>query len=159
MVSCKKLFGPVLGLFAFISDTGEPESKKYLTIETKSGKKFSFAIPDNPMISFRDGSLILETSSSLAYSVDNVKGYQFSENRSSFPEMLSDVIRVFSSRSNMIQLMGVPPFSDVAVCSENGAVRDYVHSDAEGRVCINDRYSTGTYWVTIGNKSFQLIKK
>ncbi len=158
MVSCKKLFKPVIGLFASLSDSIASESK-YLTIETNSGKKFSFSINDNPMISIRKGCLTVESSSDRSYMVENVKGYQFSENRSSFPELLSDAIRIISSRSHNIELLGVPPFCEIAICSENGLIHDRIHSDEQGKAWICDKFSAGTYQIMIGNKSFQLIKK
>ncbi len=158
MVSCSKLLKPIQGLLASMSRTISTESK-YLTIETFSGKKFSFSITDNPMISIRKGCLTVESSDDRSYRVENVKGYQFCENKSSIPELLSDAIRIISSKSRSIQLTGVPPSCEIAISSENGSLRDSIHSDNQGNAWICDRFSAGTYVITVDNKSFHLIKK
>ncbi|MBR5696168.1 MAG: hypothetical protein IKX43_08075 [Paludibacteraceae bacterium] len=158
MVSYSKFLKPIQGLFASLSHSIATESK-YLTIETSSGKKISFSIADNPMISIGRGSLTVESSSDRSYRVEDVKGYHFSENKPSLPEFLSDAIRVISSKSREIQLMGVPPSCEIAICSENGSIRDSIHSDQQGNAWICDRFSAGTYLITVGNKSFHLIKK
>lgn len=158
MVSCSKLLKPIQGLLASMSRTISTESK-YLTIETISGKKFSFSITDNPMISIRKGCLTVESSDDRSYRVENVKGYQFCENKSSIPELLSDAIRIISSKSRSIQLTGVPPSCEIAISSENGSLRDRIHSDNQGNAWICDKFSAGTYVITVDNKSFHLIKK
>lgn len=159
MVSCSKLLKPIQGFFASLSKSISTDSK-CLTIETLSGKKYSFSITDNPMISIRKGCLTVESSSDRSYMVENVKGYHFYENMSSIPELLSDAIRIISSnRHSDIQLTGVPPSSEIAISSMNGMMRDSIHSDNQGNAWICDRFSAGTYLITVGNKSFQLIKK
>lgn len=158
MVSCSKLLKPIQGLLASMSRTISTESK-YLTIETFSGKKFSFSITDNPMISIRKGCLTVESSDDRSYRVADVKGYQFCENKASIPELLSDAIRIISSKSRSIQLTGVPPSCEIAISSENGSLRDSIHSDNQGNAWICDRFSAGTYVITVDNKSFHLIKK
>ena len=56
--------------------------KQYMTIEQKSGEKFSFLLDENPEITYSDGNLVVNGNAITSYAISSVKNYHFTETAS-----------------------------------------------------------------------------
>ena len=52
---------------------------QYMTVEQKSGAKYSFLLKDNPVVTYKGGELVVNGSASTSYAIDGVKNYHFTE--------------------------------------------------------------------------------
>ena len=133
---------------------------KYVTVEKKSGEKFSFLLEDNPVISFKDGCLVVNGNPETSYAIDGVKNYHFSESDQTDVQNLGvDVLRIVSLDNDAISVEHAKAGTSVELYDAAGVRVMDVVVDQSGAASIVLPVKKGVYVLSVGGKSVKLIRK
>ena len=132
----------------------------HLTVELKAGNKYSFLLADKPVITFSNGDLVVNGDAETSYSIDGVKNFHFTEGDASGVESLSvGDIRIVSLDNATIQVQNLEKSSVVTLVNVSGVVLSSVKADAEGSAIVSLPQAKGVYILSVGSKSFKIIRK
>lgn len=132
----------------------------HLTVELKAGNKYSFLLADKPVITFSNGDLVVNGDAETSYSIDGVKNFHFTEGDASGVESLSvGDIRIVSLDNATIQVQNLEKSSVVTLVNVSGVVLSSVKADAEGYATVSLPQAKGVYVLSVGAKSFKIIRK
>lgn len=132
----------------------------HLTVELKVGNKYSFLLADKPVITFAGGDLVVNGDAETSYSIDGVKNFHFTEGDASGVESLSaGDIRIISLDDATIQVQNLDKSSVVTLVNVSGVVFSSVKADAEGSATVSLPQAKGVYILSVGTKSFKIIRK
>lgn len=133
---------------------------QYMTVEQKSGEKFSFLLKDKPVVTYKDGALVVNGSATTSYAIDGLRNYHFTEgNETEVKEEVANVLRVVNRDDNSLSLENAPAGVKVTLVSVNGIVVATSKVDLDGTATILLPSEKGVYVLTIGNQSFKIIRK
>ncbi|MBS7364372.1 MAG: T9SS type A sorting domain-containing protein [Paludibacteraceae bacterium] len=155
----KKIF-TVLGLLFCIMSANA--ALQYMTIELKNGKKFSFLLKENPVITYQNDRLVINGDESTSYSIDGVKNYYFTEdNQSAVKNASADfqALRIVSLDENTIKVENASVGVVAILFNINGSIVATSATNNEGEVEISLPNQKGVYLLNIGAQSLKLIRK
>ncbi|MBP5455786.1 MAG: hypothetical protein J6Y37_04755 [Paludibacteraceae bacterium] len=133
---------------------------QYMTVEQKSGEKFSFLLKDKPVVTYKDGALVVNGSATTSYAIEGLRNYHFTEgNETEVKEEVANVLRVVNRDDNSLSLENAPAGVKVTLVSVNGIVVATSKVDLDGTATILLPSEKGVYVLTIGNQSFKIIRK
>lgn len=131
-----------------------------LIVDLKNSEKFTFALSDKPVITFKAGEMVVNGSSSTSYAISEVKNYHFEEVLPTAAENISkDELRIFQVDENTIQIYGANPGAQVVVVSIAGVVVSAQYADADGAATLQLPSQKGVFVVAVGDRSFKFIRK
>lgn len=133
---------------------------QYMTVEQKSGEKFSFLLKDKPVVTYKDGALVVNGSATTSYAIEGLRNYHFTEgNETEVKEEVANVLRVVNRDDNTLSLENASAGVKVTLVSVNGIVVATSKVDLDGTATILLPSEKGVYVLTIGNQSFKIIRK
>ena len=133
---------------------------QYMTVEQKSGEKFSFLLKDKPVVTYKDGALVVNGSATTSYAIEGLRNYHFTEgNETEVKEEVANVLRVVNRDDNSLSLENAPAGVKVTLVSVNGIVVATSKVDLDGTATILLPSEKGVYVLTIGNQSFKIVRK
>lgn len=131
-----------------------------LIVEMKDSNKFSFLLAEKPVITFQNGDLVVNGSSSTSYAISNVKNYHFEEKISSSVGVAAEKeLRIVYLDENSIQVQNAEANAQVTVFNVAGVVFSNQYADAEGTAIVQLPSQKGIYIVKVGSQSFKVIRK
>lgn len=139
---------------------GANAESNYMTVEKINGSKISFLLADNPVITYKDGNLVINKDEKTTYSFDDIKNYHFTEKNETGVESVSSVaLRIVWIDDATIEVQNAQPGSVVALTAINGTVVATSKSDAEGKATVKMPNNAGVYVLSAGNQSFKIIRR
>ena len=152
-----KKLAAMLGLTCGV--LGANASALYMTVEQKSGEKYSFLLADNPVVTYKDGNLVVNGNATTSYAIDGVKNYHFTEKDLSITEKTVSNQLYISVGDNSVAIENASAQSRVMLASASGATIATTETDAQGAATIALPNQQGIYVLTVDEKSFKLIRK
>lgn len=132
----------------------------YLTVELKTGSKYSFLLADKPVVTFSSGDLVVNGESETSYSIEGVKNFHFTESDATGIETISkDAVSIVSLDESTIQVKNIASVSIVTLVNVSGALISSSKADSEGMVNISLPQAKGVYILSVDGKSFKIIRK
>lgn len=132
---------------------------QYMTVEQKSGAKYSFLLKDNPVVTYQGGELVVNGSASTSYALDGVKNYHFTETDQTGVETSgADMLRI-TTGENTVHVENAPAGAKVALVNAGGATVAVATSEQNGTATISLPSAKGVYVLMVGKQSFKLIRK
>ena len=132
--------------------------KQYMTIEQKSGEKFSFLLDENPEITYSDGNLVVNGNAITSYAISSVKNYHFTET-ASVDTKISNELRIVNLDQSTIQVQNANASEKATLINVNGVILFESATDAEGTVIVTLPEQKGVYILSIGAHSIKVIRK
>lgn len=133
---------------------------QYMTVEQQSGEMYSFLLKDNPEITYENGNLVVNGSASTSYAISGVKNYHFTESDLTKVENLSvETLRIVSLDDATIEVQNASANAKVVLINANGAMQSINTANADGTATVNLPNQKGVYVLSVGNKSFKIIRK
>ncbi len=133
--------------------------KQYMTIEQKSGEKYSFLLDENPEITYSEGNLIVNGSAITSYAISSVKNYHFSEISSSVDTKISNELRIINLDESTIEVQNAKAIAKVMLANVNGTIVFESQTNTEGSVLVTLPEQKGVYILSIGTCSIKVIRK
>lgn len=152
-----KKLAAMLGLTCGV--LGANASALYMTVEQKSGDKYSFLLADNPEVTYKDGNLVVNGNATTSYAIDGVKNYHFTESDLTIAEKTDNNQLYISVSNNTVAIENASAQSKVVLVSANGATIATAKTDVQGAATIALPNQQGVYVLTVGENSFKLIRK
>lgn len=152
-----KKLAAMLGLTCGV--LGANASALYMTVEQKSGDKYSFLLADNPVVTYKDGNLVVNGNATTSYAIDGVKNYHFTESDLTIAEKTDNNRLYISVSDNTVAIENASAQSKVALVSANGATIATAKTNVQGAATIALPNQQGVYVLTVGENSFKLIRK
>ena len=147
-------------LCLFVAALSANAAVGYMTIEKKSGEKFSFMLMEKPVVTFVSGNLVVNGNAQTSYAIAEVRNYHFTENDlTGVANLSSEVFRIATYEDGSLQVQNAAAFSDVSIVNMNGVVVSSARTDATGSASINLSNLKGIYILSVGNQSVKLIRK
>ncbi len=136
------------------------EAVQYVTVEQKNGEKFSFLITDNPILSFKDGDLIVNGNTETSYAIAGVRNFHFSDyDQTGVVNQGSDVLLLVRVDNNAICVEHVKAGSPVILYNSAGVPVVNAVADRTGTANLAYPGQKGVYVLSVDGKSFKLIRK
>ncbi len=133
---------------------------KYMTIEMVNGSRISFLLADNPVITYQNGSLVVNNDTKTTYSFDDVKNYHFTESNDSGVDALNaNELKLVWIDNETIEVQNGQPNSGIVITAINGVMASQTKTDAEGKATVKIPSKAGVYIITVGRQSFKFIRK
>ena len=144
----------------FVGSMCANAAAQYMTVEQKNGEKFSFLLDDKPVITYSNGDLVVNGSTATSYAISGVKNYHFTENdQSGVVNLDADVLRIVSVDENTVRVENASAGLQVVLYDAKGVqVLDAV-ADQAGVATVGLHDKKGVYVLSVGKKSFKLIRK
>ncbi|MBR6105844.1 MAG: hypothetical protein IKP81_12410 [Paludibacteraceae bacterium] len=150
----KKIIGTCLLLTTLYSHAGT----KYMTVEQKTGEKFSFLLANKPVVTYENNELVVNGSGS-SFVVDDLKNFYFTdEDLSGVANNTTDVLSVVKTDENTIRVENAAAGVAVKLVSASGSVVATGTTDQNGAASLSFPKQTGVYVMTIGNNSFKVVR-
>ena len=97
---------------------------RYMTVEHKSGKKCSFLLDDNPVVTYSDGNLVVNGSATTSYAISDVKDFHFTVgDESGVKNIESDLLRIINVDDKTIRIENAPVNIEVMMMNINAALK------------------------------------
>ncbi len=133
-------------------------SVQFMTVEKKSGEKYSFLLKDNPVVTYKGGELVVNGSASTSYAIVGVKNYHFTETDQTGVETSgSDMLRI-TSDENTVLVENASAGARVELLSAGGAIVAVATASEAGSATISLPSAKGVYVLFVGKHSFKLIR-
>ncbi|MBO4804497.1 MAG: hypothetical protein J5554_00485 [Paludibacteraceae bacterium] len=133
---------------------------QYMTIELKSGGKFSFLLADNPIVTYANGDLSVNGSPSTSYAISGVKNYHFTEkNETGLSSVSSETLSIVSLDDNTLGIQNAPASAKAILLTATGVVASTAVVDASGAATLVLPQQKGLYVLSVGELSIKLIRK
>ncbi len=130
-----------------------------MTVEQKSGAKYSFLLKENPVVTYKGGELVVNGSASTSYALDGVKNYHFTEGDLTGVETIGvDMLRI-TTDENTVLVENAPAGAKVALVNAGGATVAVATADQSGTATISLPSAKGVYVLTVGMQSFKVIRQ
>ena len=150
----KKIIGTCLLLTTLYSHAGT----KYMTVEQKTGEKFSFLLANKPIVTYENDELVVNGSGS-SFVIDDLKNFYFTdEDLSGVANNTTDVLSVVKTDENTIHVENAVAGVAVKLVSASGSVVATGTTDQNGAASLSFPSQTGVYVLTIGNNSFKVVR-
>lgn len=139
---------------------GANAESNYMTVEKINGSKISFLLADNPVITYKDGNLVINKDAKTTYSFEDIKNYHFTENDDTKATAINaESLRFVWIDDATIEVQNTQPGSVVALTAINGSVVATSKADAEGKAIVKMPNNAGIYVLSAGNQSFKIIRR
>ena len=133
---------------------------QYMTIELKSGGKFSFLLADNPIVTYANGDLSVNGSPTTSYAISGVKNYHFTEkNETGLSSVSAETLRIVSLDDNSIGIQNAPASAKAILFTATGGVASTAVVDASGSATLVLPRQKGLYLLSVGELTIKLIRK
>ena len=150
----KKIIGTCLLLTTLYSHAGT----KYMTVEQKTGEKFSFLLANKPIVTYENDELVVNGSGS-SFVIDDLKNFYFTdEDHTGVANQTTDVLSVVKTDENTIRVENAAAGVAVKLVSASGSVVATGTTDQNGAASLSFPSQTGVYVLTIGNNSFKVVR-
>ncbi len=133
-----------------------------LVVILTSSEEVTFALSENPSITFSGGNMIVNESPSYTYSIADVSKYTFKE---STPTDVNDANVTssgvtFSRLGDVFTIEGLPSGVEAYAYGAFGGVVDRTKSDADGVATLNlSAAGAGVYVLSAGGSSIKVTKR
>lgn len=132
----------------------------YMTVELKTGDKFSFLLKAKPVITYGGGNMEINDGSTTNYALNSVKNYHFTESdESGVDNMGADILRIVSIDENTIGVENAQAGAGVTLLTAGGTIVSTTTTDQAGTATITLPSAQGVYVLSVGKQSFKLIRK
>lgn len=140
----------------------------HLTVELKSGSKYSFLLANKPVVTFKTGDLVINNNSETSYAIEGVKNFHFTESDETTPvdessskneSSFQGDIRIISLDDATIQIDHLAPLSDVKLVTVMGRLISSQSANSDGSAVVSLPQTQGIYILSLGTKSFKIIRK
>ena len=139
---------------------GANAEKKYMTVEQKNSAKYSFLLEDNPIVTYENGSLVVNGNATTSYAIAGVKNYHFTEgNETGVDAPLAKMLQIVSLDEATLQVRNAQASEKVSLVNANGATLFSATADSEGSVLVKLPEVKGVYVLTVGSNSIKVIRK
>lgn len=132
---------------------------RYLVVNAKDGTQTTFALADEPRISFENGELIvLSNSQSFSLNLDEVQNYAFAEQATVIAQVVEqgDV----KLENGFVIFNGLAAGSNVSVYSQDGKLVKTCKANDKGAVVVNlSDLSKGILILHSNNTNIKIINK
>lgn len=131
---------------------------KYMTVEQKTGEKFSFLLANKPIVTYENDELVVNGSGS-SFVIDDLKNFYFTdEDHTGVANQTTDVLSVVKTDENTIRVENAAAGVAVKLVSASGSVVATGTTDQNGAASLSFPEQTGVYVLTIGNNSFKVVR-
>ncbi len=153
----KRLF---ISFFLLCLVLGAYAEAQYMTIEMKTGTAISFLLADNPVITYKNESLVVNNDAKTTYSFEDVKNYHFTESFETGVNALpTNELRIMWIDGETIGVQNARPNSIIAITSVNGVVVSQTKTAANGNSMVRMPSEAGIYVLSVNKQSFKIIRK
>lgn len=154
----RKKFLFVLGLI--YCSFGMSASVQYLTVEKKTGEKYSFPMSEKPLITFNGGDIVFNGDASTTYSINEVERYYYTEaDHTDVEKIVSDLQTIVCVADNEITISNSVANSKLVLMNAGGVVLNMTTTDAAGNASVLLPSQNGVYVLSVGKQSVKLIRK
>lgn len=134
--------------------------KQYMTVEQLDGMKFSFLLEEHPIVTYENGSLVVNGNLTTSYAISSVKNYHFTEeNETDVHTLVTNMLRIVSLDESILQVQNAQAAEKVTLINVNGVTIFTALTDNEGSVNVVLPEQKGVYVLTVGTKSIKVIRK
>ena len=131
-----------------------------MTVEQLDGKMYSFSLDENPIVTYENGSLIVNGSLATSYAISDVKNYHFTEgDETGVNALAADVLQIVSLNETTLKVLNAQALEKVALVGVNGVTIFVATTDKEGSAVVTLPNQKGVYVLTVGTKSIKVIRK
>ena len=150
-----------LSVFAFLFWTlCANATAQYMTVELKSGDKFSFLLEDNPVVTFKKGDLVVNGNAETSYAIAGVKNFHFTEGDvTGTSNYTADMVCIENVDNNTLQIKNAPASAKIILFNISGIALLTTTADSTGTATISLPEQKGVYVLAVGKQSFKLIRK
>ena len=132
----------------------------FLVVEKTNGDLVCFLLADGPSIIYDKGMMIINGNSSTSYGLNDVKNFHFSESDvTAADNAKSGTFCVIAEGANAVRVQNATIGASVTLTNVNGTVLANGKVDNEGVATLVLPSAKGVYVLSVGNKSFKLIRK
>lgn len=134
--------------------------KQYMTVEQLDGSKYSFMLDENPVITYKDGNLVVNDNAATSYQIESIKNYHFTEDdQSGVENQAANVLSIVSLDESRLQVKNAKASEKVVLVNVSGMVVFSASTDSEGTAIVTLPAQKGVYVLTVGAKSLKVIRK
>ena len=135
-------------------------SPQYMTVELKNGEHISFLLVDKPTVTYEDGNVVVNGSASTSYAVEGIRNFHFTEaDVTGVANNSADALCIVRIDDDIVALENAPAGAVVSLFNSNGALVSNAIVDRAGNSSVPFPSQKGVYVLTVGGKSFKLIRK
>lgn len=139
---------------------GMSASVQYLTVEKKSGEKFSFPMSEEPLITFSGGDIVFNGDASTTYSISEVNRYYYTEgDHTNTENTVSDLQTIVCVADNEVLVKNATANSKLVLMNAGGVVLNMAITDDAGNASVLLPSPKGVYVLSVGKQSVKLIRK
>lgn len=132
---------------------------QYMTVEQKSGAKYSFLLSEKPVVTYTDGNLVVNGEASTSYAISGVKNYHFTESDLTGVETTdAEMLRIITDETTVL-VENAPVGASVTLLNAVGSNLAATTADQGGTASIALPSTKGVYILTVGRHSFKIIRK
>lgn len=133
---------------------------QYMTIELKSGMKYSFLLDENPEVTYSSGNMVINGDASTSYSLGGVRRFYFTEgDKTAVKNENLDMLRFVVLDETKLEVLNAPAFETINLVNVNGVVVLSVTADEKGSAVISLPVQKGVYVLSVGAESIKLVRK
>ncbi|MBO4333296.1 MAG: hypothetical protein J5875_09055 [Paludibacteraceae bacterium] len=133
---------------------------RYMTVEQKTGEKFSFLLMEKPVVTFSEGNLVVNGSAATSYAISGVKNYHFTDDDQSGVEIFgADVLRIVEVDDNKVRVENAQAGTQVLLFNASGVLLVDAVVDQTGSAVVTLPEQKGVYVLAADKKSIKLIRK
>lgn len=131
---------------------------KYMTVEQKTGEKFSFLLANKPIVTYENDELVVNGSGS-SFVIDDLKNFYFTdEDHTGVANQTTDVLSVVKTDENTIRVENAAAGVAVKLVNASSSIVATCTTDQNGAASLSFPSQTGVYVLTIGNNSFKVVR-
>ena len=133
---------------------------KYMTLELKDGGKYSFLLKDNPIITYENKNLVINSDDETSFAIEDIKEYRFTaEDEDAVWNIYASAMQIVSIDDETIEVKNINSSLSVNVTSVSGVIVSSFKANADGSVIVKLPREKGVYILSAGNQSFKIIRK
>jgi len=135
--------------------------KQHLVVHQKSGEKVYFDLQETPVTTFKDGQLVITTSSeTIYYPLSDVSKYTYEGISEDLDNMLAPGVIEISHNNEVVMVKGLPTDALMAVYTIDGKMVASCRAVAgKTAMLVLTPFPAGIYIVNAGGTSYKIEKR
>lgn len=132
-----------------------------IVLKLKNGETISFALNEQPKLTFSQGNLILSSSTyESTYKLSDLDGYQIKYSDTNSIQSIKEGEQVLRQEAGCIYISGLNPQTEVKVYSTSGVVVCSTIANTDGSATIDlSAQLPGVYVISYGANSIKITKR
>lgn len=134
-------------------------SDMQLVVELNSNAKYKFLLANQPVVTFDKGNLVVNGEEATSYEITGVKNCHFESEITEAKSVAVNELQIIYVDENTIRVQNAISNAPVSILSVSGVVFSNQNADDSGETVLNLPTQKGVYVITVGDKSFKVVRK